>query len=289
MLIDALGPGWRPTRTWPSTSTRWSPRCSADRSDRRRSRRSASPAPTTESGRRFVDVMGTLNCRRRRGRRVRLVVAGRTLLPPSRREDPRRSASTVVGAGGRPTAPASWFGPVGLSSARRPAWSAGVLARGGPPSSPPCSPWVDLVLTGAPTSTDWPTARTALAHLERDRRLAVVAAPDVVRRHRHRGRRLSAHQHAGHRRCTAGTGRAAGRAWCAPCGHGRHVTSVPYARPEGGLATAFAVVVWPPRRASPRRAAVGAGDGGGDCRAGDRRLAAAAVVALARQRLGGHR
>ena len=103
--------------------------------------------PTTESGRRFVDVMGTLNqAVAAVAADVRLVVAGRSLpLPPH----PRVTAlggSAHLPDRRRPGAHAEPVQPRLVRAGRparrrgRAAWSAGAPARGGRPGSPPCSP-----------------------------------------------------------------------------------------------------------------------------------------------------
>jgi len=204
---------------------------------------------------------------------------------------------TVIGRGRTPTrASLVWFGPVGLlvvAACGLVRWGAGawwatvvaaVLTVG-----------VDLVLTGALHLDGLADcADGLLPHLERDRRLAVMAAPDVgafavatvvVGLLLRTGTLASADLHGWHWVAVlAGL-------WCGSrAAMTVIVTSVPYARPEGGLATAFAGGRWWPAVPGVVLAvlAVGAGDGGrGVLALAVGALAAAGVVALARRRLGG--
>jgi adenosylcobinamide-GDP ribazoletransferase len=204
---------------------------------------------------------------------------------------------TVVGRGRAPTRSSlAWFGPVGLlvgAACGLVRWGAGawwaaavaaVLTVG-----------VDLVLTGALHLDGLAdSADGLLPHLERDRRLAVLAAPDVgafgiatvvVVLLLRAGTLATADLDGWHWiALLAGL-------WCgARAAMTVIVTSVPYARPEGGLATAFAGGRW--WAAAPGVAlavvAVGAGDGGrGLLALAVGALVAAGVVALARRRIGG--
>ena len=100
----------------------------------------------------------------------------------------------------------------------------------------------DLVLTGALHLDGLAdTADGVLPHLDRERRLAVMAAPEVgVFAIGVVGRRCScggAPSPPPMSTAGAGSSLLAGL-WCgARVVHGRHVAAVPYARPAGGLAT----------------------------------------------------
>jgi len=204
---------------------------------------------------------------------------------------------TVVGRGRTPSRSSLvWFGPVGLlvgAGCGLVRWGAGawwalavaaVLTVG-----------VDLVLTGALHLDGLAdSADGLLPHLERDRRLAVMAAPDVgafaiatvvVALLLRASTLATADLHGWHWvALLAGL-------WCgARAAMAVIVTSVPYARADGGLATAFAGGRW--WAAAPGVAlavvAVDAGAGGrGLLGLALGALAAAGVVALARHRLGG--
>jgi len=204
---------------------------------------------------------------------------------------------TVVGRGRAPTrASLVWFGPVGLligavcGLARWGAgawWAATVAAA--------LTVGVDLVLTGALHLDGLAdSADGLLPHLERDRRLKVMAAPDVgafavaavvVTLLLRTGTLATADLHGWHWAAVlAGL-------WCgARAAMTVIVTSVPYARPEGGLATAFAGGQWWAAVPGVVLAviAVTVGDGGrGLLALAGGALAATGVVALARRRLGG--
>jgi adenosylcobinamide-GDP ribazoletransferase len=204
---------------------------------------------------------------------------------------------TVVGRGRAPTrSSVVWFGPVGLvvggvcGLVRWGAgawWAAAVAAV--------LTVGVDLVLTGA-LHVDGlaDSADGLLPHLARDRRLAVMAAPEVgafavatvvVVLLLRTGTLATADLHGWHWVAVlAGL-------WCgARAAMTVIVTSVPYARPEGGMATAFTGGQWWAAVPGVVLAviAVGAGDGGrGLLALAAGALAAAGVVALARRRLGG--
>ena len=190
---------------------------------------------------------------------------------------------TVVGRGRAPSRSSLvWFGPVGLlvgAACGLVRWGAGawwaaavaaVLTVG-----------VDLVLTGALHLDGLAdSADGLLPHLERDRRLAVMAAPDVgafavatvvVALLLRASTLATADLHGWHWvALLAGL-------WCgARSAMTVIVTSGPYARSEGGLATAFAGA--DRDHGEGGRGLLGLAIGA---------LAAAGVVALARQRLGG--
>jgi adenosylcobinamide-GDP ribazoletransferase len=204
---------------------------------------------------------------------------------------------TIVGRGRRPTrASLAWFGPVGLLVGAAcglvrwgaDAWWAAAVAA-------VLTVGADLVLTGALHLDGLAdSADGLLPHLGRERRLAVRATPDlgtfaiatvaVVLLLRW-STLATADLEGWHWLATLGG------LWCgARAAMAVIVTTVPYARPEGGLATAFAGGRW--WAATPGAvlalAAVAAGDGGrGALALVAGALAALAVVALARRRLGG--
>jgi adenosylcobinamide-GDP ribazoletransferase len=204
---------------------------------------------------------------------------------------------TVLGRGRTPRRSSLlWFGPVGLfvgAGCGLVRWGAGawwatavaaVLTVG-----------VDLALTGALHLDGLAdSADGLLPHLERDRRLSVMGAPDVgafaiaavvVALLLRTSTLATAELHGWHWVAVlAGL-------WCgARAAMAVIVTSVPYARPDGGLATAFTGGRW--WAAAPglvlAAIAVGAGDGGrGLLGLATGALAATGVVVLARHRLGG--
>jgi len=204
---------------------------------------------------------------------------------------------TVLGRGRAPTRSSLvWFGPVGLlvgAVCGLVRWGAGawwvaavaaVLTVG-----------VDLVLTGALHLDGLADSSDGLLpHLTRDRRLAIMAAPDVgafavatvvVVLLLRAGTLATADLHGWHWVAVlAGL-------WCgARAAMAILVTSIPYARPGGGLATAFAGGRWWAAVPAVVLAvlAVGAGDGSrGLLALAIGALAAAGVVALACRRIGG--
>jgi adenosylcobinamide-GDP ribazoletransferase len=204
---------------------------------------------------------------------------------------------TVAGRGRPPDRRSlAWFGAVGLlvgAACGLVRWGAGEWW---PPAvAAALTVGIDLVLTGALHLDGLAdTADGLLPHLERPRRLAVMAAPDV-------GAFAVATVVATLLLLTTALATAdvdgwrwvllLGGLWClARAGMAMVVAVVPYARPEGGLATAFIggspLVAVPSALIGVAAATIGGGWGGlAGAAAGA--AAAAGVVALAWRRLGG--
>ena len=204
---------------------------------------------------------------------------------------------TVAGRGRVPDRRSlSWFGAVGLligAACGLVRWGTG--GWWAPVLAAVLTVAVDLVLTGALHLDGLAdTADGLLPHLDRSRRLAVMAAPDVgafavaavVVTLLLRTTALATADVEGWRWVVLLAG-----VWClARAGMAAIVTTVPYARQEGGLATAFAggsPLVAVPSALIGVVAVVVGGGWGGLAGAGAGVAAGAAVVALAWRRLGG--
>ena len=257
--------------------------------------------PSTEVGRRFRDVLGAVNPAVAAVADDVLLFVSRARRCRSRR--PRRDGArralgflTVVGRARPPTRPASCgSGRSACSSAPPSAWSGGVRARvgrrGGRRAIVVAA---DLAITGLLHIDGLAdTADGLLPHLDRERRLAVMATPDVgafgvaavvavVLLLRFAALAATDPQ-AGRRRPPRR------RLVRRPRRDGGHDHVVPYAR-DGGLATFL------PRRLAGRAAAPRCRSSPWSRSAGRRRrgvalaagvVAAALVVALARRRIGG--
>ena len=205
---------------------------------------------------------------------------------------------TIVGRAGAPDRRSLiWFGPVGLmvgGTCGLVRWGAGAWWAAGVAAALTVA--ADLVLTGALHLDGLAdTADGVLPHLDRQRRLAVMAAPDVGAfavavvgvTLLLRWSALGTVDVEGWRWVALLAG-----LWCA----GRTamavvLATVSYAHPDGGLATAFAGgTAWGPLAIGAALSLAGAGAGagvGGLVGLGCGALAAAGVVALAARRLGG--
>jgi len=204
---------------------------------------------------------------------------------------------TVAGRGRAPDRHSlAWFGAVGLligAACGLVRWGTG--GWWAPALAAALTVGADLVLTGALHLDGLAdTADGLLPHLDRQRRLAVMAAPDVgafavatvVVTLLLRTTALATADVDGWRWVVLLAG-----LWClARAGMAMVVSTVPYARAEGGLATAFAggspLVAVPSALIGVAAATIGAG-WGGLAGVATGAAAAAGVIALAWRRLGG--